>query len=81
MSYIDTLLEAAPHNGARHGCSFLFSRSARCFPESHVARAREVCGPEPVIVPQVPTPVRTDEGAVVAAIAIAMKRYLNDKNK
>lgn len=81
MSYIDTLLEAALIMVLGMGVVYFFLAVLVVSLNLMSRVLAKYAVPEPVIVPQVPTPVRTDEGAVVAAIAIAMKRYLNDKNK
>lgn len=81
MSYLDTLLEAALVMVLGMGVVYFFLAVLVVSLNLMSRVLARYAVPEPVIVPQVPAPVRTDEGAVVAAIAIAMKRYLSDKNK
>ncbi|HSW63474.1 MAG TPA: OadG family protein [Dissulfurispiraceae bacterium] len=81
MSYLDTFAAAALVMVLGMGVVFFFLATMILCMNAMSRMLAKYAVPEPVAVPQAAAPPHRDEGAVVAAIALAMNRYLNDKKK
>ncbi|KAF0183248.1 MAG: hypothetical protein FD164_806 [Nitrospirae bacterium] len=79
MSYLDTFAQAALVMVLGMGVVFFFLATLVVSLKTMSRLLAKYAVPEPLAVPQAAAPPRRDEGAVVAAIAIAMRQYLNDK--